>query len=164
MLTLLGSRHPNPPADFGKLTRRSFLKVGGMAASGLSLAQLLALEAKAGTGRSHKAIINIFMPGGPSHLDTFDLKPDAPSEVRGEFRPIRTNVPGIEICELFPRLAAVSQRRPRARSIALVSGLAESAGGPVVPGPPRRIPGAMGSGPFPGSPRAGPGPAAGSGS
>jgi hypothetical protein len=123
MLTLLGSRHPNPPGDFGKLTRRSFIKVGGMAAGGLSLAQLLALEAQAGTGRTHKAIINIFLPGGPSHLDTFDLKPDAPSEVRGEFRPIKTNVPGIEICELFPRLAQIMDKLVLIRSLVGSEGL-----------------------------------------
>ncbi|MCS1411649.1 MAG: hypothetical protein M2R45_04850 [Verrucomicrobia subdivision 3 bacterium] len=73
-----------------------------MAAGGLSLSQLLRMEAKASIGKSHKAIINIYLPSGPSHIDTFDLKPNAPSEVRGEFNPIKTNVQGMEICELFP--------------------------------------------------------------
>ncbi len=104
-------------------SRRDFLRVGGMAAGGLSLAQLLALEAKAGTGSSHKAIINIYLPGGPSHLDMFDLKPDAPSEIRGEFRPISTNVPGLEICELFPRLAKIADK------FAIIRSLADSDGG-----------------------------------
>lgn len=81
-----------------------------MAAGGLSLAQLLSLETRAKTGHSHKAIINIYLPGGPSHLDMFDLKPEAPSECRGDFKPIRTNVPGIEICEHFPRLAKIADR------------------------------------------------------
>jgi len=89
-----------------------------MAAGGLSLAQLLKLEAQAGTGSSHKAIINIYLPGGPSHIDMFDLKPDAPSEVRGEFKPIKTNVPGIEICELFPRIARMMDKFAIIRSLA----------------------------------------------
>ena len=99
------------------VTRRGFLKVGGMACGGLSLPQLLAAEAAAGTGSSHKAVINIFLPGGPSHLDMFDLKPDAPSGVRGEFRPISTNVPGMQVCEHFPRLAAIADKFAIVRSI-----------------------------------------------
>ena len=99
------------------VSRRAFLKAGGMAAGGLSLAQLLNIEAKAATGRSNKAIINIYLPGGPSHIDTFDMKPDASSEVRGELRPIKTNVPGMEICELFPRLAKMADKFAIIRSI-----------------------------------------------
>ena len=99
-------------------SRRDFLKVGGMAAGGLSLGQLLEVEAAQKTGRSHKAVINIYLPGGPSHLDFFDLKPDAPKEIRGEFRPIKTNVPGIEICEQFPRLAKLADQYSIIRSIA----------------------------------------------
>ena len=76
MLNLLGK--PDDRRDPANLTRRGFLKVGGMAAGGLSLSQLLGIEAQAGTGRNHKAIINIYLPGGPSHLDFFDLKPNAP--------------------------------------------------------------------------------------
>ena len=98
-------------------SRRDFLKVGGMAAGGLSLGQLLEVEAAQKTGRSHKAVINIYLPGGPSHLDFFDLKPDAPKEIRGEFRPIKTNVPGIEICEQFPRLAKLADQYSIIRSI-----------------------------------------------
>jgi hypothetical protein len=119
MLTLLG--RPYDPG--GGLTRRGFLKVGGMAAGGLSLAQLLALEARAGTGSSHKAVINIYLPGGPSHLDFFDLKPDAPAEVRGEFSPIDTNVPGIQICELFPRMARMMDKFAIIRSVVGSEGL-----------------------------------------
>ena len=100
MLTILGQSDQVPNHCDG-ISRRSFLKIGGMAAGGLSMSQLLALEARAGTGASHKAIINVFLPGGPSHLDLFDLKPDAPSEIRGEFSPINTNVPGIQISEVF---------------------------------------------------------------
>ena len=99
------------------VSRRNFLKVGGMAAGGLSLGQLLNLEAKQGIGSSNKAVINIFLPGGPSHLDTFDLKPDSPKEVRGEFNPISTNVPGMQICEHFPRLAKLADKFSIIRSI-----------------------------------------------
>jgi len=104
-------------------SRRDFIKVGGMAAGGLSLGQLLGLEAQAGTGSSHKAVINIYLPGGPSHMDMFDLKPEAPSEIRGDFRPIGTNVPGIQICELFPRLAKMADK------FAIVRSLSDSDGG-----------------------------------
>ena len=55
---------------------------------------------------SNKSVIMIFLPGGPPHQDMWDLKMDAPAEIRGEFKPIRTKVPGIEICELFPKMAA----------------------------------------------------------
>ena len=90
-------------------SRRDFLKIGGMAAGGLSLDQLMAMESQSGSSSSHKSIINIYLPGGPSHLDMFDLKPDAPSEIRGEFKPIGTNVPGIQICEMFPKLAKIQR-------------------------------------------------------
>ena len=97
---------------------------------GLSLPQILQAEtgdANPGEptprpGRSHKAIIMIFLPGGPPHQDMFDLKMDAPSEIRGEFRPIPTNVPGIEICELFPRLAGMMDKFTIIRSIVGATG------------------------------------------
>ena len=91
------------------INRRNFLKVGGLgtAASGLglSLPQLLSLEAQAGIGKSHKSVILIYLVGGPPHQDMFDLKPDAPSEYAGPHRPIGTNIDGIEICEKFPMMA-----------------------------------------------------------
>ncbi len=99
-------------------SRRDFLKIGGLAAGGLSLGQLLEVEAAQRLGRSHKAVINIYLPGGPSHLDFFDLKPDAPKEIRGDFRPIKTNVPGMEICEMFPRLAKMADQFSIIRSLA----------------------------------------------
>ena len=98
-------------------SRRSFIKAGGMAMGGLSLAQLLQLEAASGKGRQHKAVINVFLPGGPSHIDTFDLKPHASSEFRGEFNPISTNVAGMQICELFPRLARIADKFSIIRSL-----------------------------------------------
>jgi hypothetical protein len=117
MLTILGNSDQRGNHCDG-MSRRHFLKIGGMAAGGLSLAQLLSLQARAGTGRSHKALINIYLPGGPSHIDTFDLKPESASEYRGEFRPIKTNVPGIEICEHFPKLAQMMDKFALIRSIA----------------------------------------------
>lgn len=99
------------------VSRRSFLKIGGLALGGLSMADILRAEARAGIRRSHKAIIMIYLPGGPPHQDLFDLKTDAPSEIRGEFRPIRTNVPGIEICELLPRMASIMDKLIPIRSM-----------------------------------------------
>src|SRR5262249_9084868 len=85
------------------LSRRDFLRVGAVGVGGLTLADLLKLRASgnAASGRQ-KAVIMVYLNGGPSHIDTYDLKPDAPVEYRGELRPIRTNVPGMDISELFP--------------------------------------------------------------
>lgn len=99
------------------VTRREFLKIGGLALGGLSLLDLLSLEAQAGIRGSHKAIIMIFLPGGPAHQDMFDLKMDAPAEIRGEFKPIKTNVAGIEICEHLPRLAKMMDKFAIIRSL-----------------------------------------------
>ncbi len=117
MLTILGGTDSVKDLHCDGVSRRGFLKVGGMALGGLSLAQLLEAESAAGTGSSHKAVINIYLPGGPSHIDFWDLKPDAPREIRGEFNPIKTNVPGMEICELFPRLAKIADKFSIIRSI-----------------------------------------------
>ncbi|HUY35539.1 MAG TPA: DUF1501 domain-containing protein [Pirellulales bacterium] len=108
MLTIFGPRDSRRLCD--GLSRRSFLSIGGMALGGLSLPQLLSADAKAGAGRSHKAIINVFLPGGPPHLDMWDIKTEAPADIRGEFAAIPTNVPGIEICEMFPRIAAMMDK------------------------------------------------------
>ena len=97
------------------LSRRSFLRVGGLALGGLSLPQLLRAEQK--TGKSQRSVIMVYLSGGLSHQDTFDLKPKAPAEVRGEFKPIATNVPGIQIGELLPRLAACADKYALIRSI-----------------------------------------------
>lgn len=98
------------PSDRGSkfcdgISRRNFLKIGGLGAAGFSLPQLLSAESKAGIGSSQKSVIMIYLVGGPPHQDMFDLKRDAPSEIAGPMRPIGTNVPGIEICELFPQMA-----------------------------------------------------------
>ena len=99
------------------LCRRDFLKVGALAMGGLTLPQLLRAEAAVGIHNSHKAIIMIYMAGAPSHQDMYDLKMDAPSEIRGEFLPIATNVPGIQICEHMPRLAKVMDKCAPLRSV-----------------------------------------------
>ncbi|MSQ93833.1 MAG: DUF1501 domain-containing protein [Gemmataceae bacterium] len=113
MLTILGQRQ----RLCDNASRRDFLKIGGLALGGLSLPQILRAEAEAGITRSHKSVIMIFLSGGPPHQDMVDLKPDAPSEVRGEFNPIRTNVPGINICEHLPRLASKMDKFAVIRSI-----------------------------------------------
>src|SRR5213592_751634 len=92
------------------ISRRNFLRIGALGLGGLALPQLLRAEAQSGVRRSHKAVIMVFLPGGPSHQDMFDLKTGAPSEVRGEFRPIATNVDGIQVCEHLPLLAKLADR------------------------------------------------------
>ena len=85
-------------------------------AASLTLPQLLAAEGRDGR-RSHKAVIMVYLCGGPPHQDMFDLKLDAPIEVRGEFDPIATNVPGIEICQLLPRMAKIMDKLVPIRSV-----------------------------------------------
>ena len=99
------------------MTRRDVLQIGAMGAGGLTLSDLLRVEARAETGSSHKALINIHLAGGPSHPDMFDLKPEAPREFRGEFEPIATNVSGIDICEHMPMLARVAEKYAIIRSL-----------------------------------------------
>ncbi len=100
------------------ITRRELLRVGGLGFTGLSLADLLRLRAEAAPGFGKgKAVIMIWLRGGPSHIDSFDMKPDAPSEIRGEFNPIPTNVPGIRICEYLPRTAQIMDRLAVLRGI-----------------------------------------------
>ena len=99
------------------VSRRDFLKIGGLALGGCTLSDVLAAESAAGIQKSHKAIIMIYLVGGPPHQDMWDLKPNAPKEVAGPMRPTSTNVPGIEICDLFPQLAQRADRFALIRSI-----------------------------------------------
>lgn len=99
----------------GPLSRRTFLRAGTLALGGLTLADLLAARG-ADTGPD-TAVILFWMWGGPSQLETYDLKPDAPTEYRGPFRPIRTTVPGLDICELFPLQAQQGRRLSLVRSL-----------------------------------------------
>src|SRR5512138_3821515 len=100
----------------GTLGRRSFLHAGLTAFGGLTLADLFRLRARAAAPTGPKSMIVLWLWGGPSHMETFDLKPDAPAEYRGEFKPIRTNVPGVEIGEHLPRLAACADKFALVRS------------------------------------------------
>ncbi len=99
------------------VSRRNFIKIGALGMGGLALPQLLQAESAAGIRKSHKAVIMIYLPGGPPHQDTFDLKLDAPSEIRGEFRPISTNLPGLQICEHLPRIATICDKLAVIRSM-----------------------------------------------
>ncbi len=114
MLTL-GGRRSGSFCD--GIPRRDFLKLGGLALGGLSLPQLLRAETASGVGKSQKSIIMVFLAGGPPHQDMFDLKPDAPAGIRGDFRPIATDVPGLDICEHMPRLARMMNKFVVIRSL-----------------------------------------------
>jgi len=103
------------------MPRRNFLRIGAFGA-GLTLADMLRAQAAtaAVTPKNHsrpKSAIMVYLPGGPSHMDMWDLKPDAPAEFRGEFNPIKTNVPGVEICEHMPMQAKMFDKLAAIRSI-----------------------------------------------
>ena len=114
MLDFLGS-----PTDrfSGELSRRSLLRAGGLAMGGLALPEVLKAESQLRVGSSHKGVIMVFLAGGPPQQDMWEIKTDAPSEVRGEFQPISTSVPGIQICELFPHLAGIMDKLVVIRSL-----------------------------------------------
>jgi hypothetical protein len=118
MLTIVGKKQ----RFCDGASRRQFLKIGGLALGGMSLPQVLKAEsqsssAKDGKGLSHKGVIMIYLSGGPSHQDMYDLKMKAPKEIRGDFKPIATNVPGIEICQHMPRLAKMMDKFAIIRSL-----------------------------------------------
>src|SRR5919199_5254116 len=118
MLTVLD---PAAASRRGGLTRRGFLRLGTLTLGGLTLGDVLRLRAESpspGTARP-KSVIMIHLSGGPSHLDMYDMKPAAPSEYRGEFRPTRTNVPGVEICELMPGQAKIADKFAVLRGVQL---------------------------------------------
>jgi hypothetical protein len=120
MLTLFSQGTNNRYCD--RVSRRSFLRIGGLAMGGLAMPQILEASDRAprqvkSGGLGHKAVIMIYMPGGPPHQDMYDLKRDVPAEIRGEFSPIPTNVAGIEVCELLPRLAGMMDKLVPIRSV-----------------------------------------------
>lgn len=119
MLTIFGKPSRNGGFCDG-VSRRDFLTIGGTILGGLSLPNILRAEAQSGirSTNSHKAIINVFLPGGPPHMDMWDMKPDAPREFRGEFNTIRTNVTDIHVCEHFPRMAQMMDKFVLIRSLA----------------------------------------------
>ncbi len=102
----------------GGLNRREFLQIGALGAAGLSLPQYLAAKSRNGVrpGHDNRACIMIFNLGGPSHIDLWDMKPDAPAEIRGPFKPIRTKSPEIEISEILPMHAQVADKFSLVRS------------------------------------------------
>lgn len=117
MLTIQGGGAGGGNQFCDGISRRGFLKIGGLALGGMALTDILAAEAKAGIRSSHKAIIMVYLPGGPPHQDMFDLKMDAPSEIRGEFKPINTKVSGIQVCEHLPKIAAMMDKFAVIRSL-----------------------------------------------
>src|SRR5580658_5374471 len=101
------------------ISRRSFLQAGTFAfgATAFNMVDILRAEARAGTSAPHKAVINIYLGGGPAHQDMWEIKTQAPREIRGEFNPISTSVPGIQISEVFPRVASLMHKCVVIRSV-----------------------------------------------
>ena len=99
------------------LSRRNFLRIGSLGLGGLSLADLLRAEAAAGKTERQKSIVMIYLPGGPTQHETFDPKPDAAREIRGSYRPISTKIPGVQYCELLPKLSAMADSFSVVRSL-----------------------------------------------
>jgi hypothetical protein len=119
MLTLWGTQSDRRMCD-GQ-SRRDFLRVGALGlggVGGLSLADLFRLEAQGAVRqKAHKAVIMVHLPGGPSHIDMYDMKPDAPEDYRGEFKPIQTRVPGMNICQLMPLQAQIADQLAIVRGV-----------------------------------------------
>ena len=115
-----------PGSTCDGFSRREFLRIGGMGMAGISLADILRLQAnaaapgdavkKAGWGRA-KSVMFIFLQGGPSHLDIWDPKPDAPSNIRGEFKTIKSKIPGVHLTEVMPKLAQQLDKATLIRSV-----------------------------------------------
>src|SRR5689334_2192857 len=100
------------------VSRREFLQIGSAGFLGLTLPGMLASQSAMAASEidNEMSVILVFLWGGPPHQDTFDMKPNAPSEIRGIFKPIPTNVPGIQICELLPKLAQMVDKYTIVRS------------------------------------------------
>lgn len=114
VLTLAGQHHRS---FCDGISRRGFLSAGSLALGGLSLPGLLRAEDETGSSSSDRSVVMIYLPGGPTQHETFDPKPDAPVEIRGSYQPISTQVPGVQFCELLPRLAASAKRFSIVRSL-----------------------------------------------
>ncbi len=123
MLSLLGNR----TGDFcDGISRRSLLRVGAVGMSGLTLPDLLRAESNGAVNRQPRSVVMIYLPGGPTQHETFDPKPDAPSEIRGSYQPIATSQPGVRFCELLPRLASMSNTFSVVRTLVGMSNRHES--------------------------------------
>ncbi len=112
MLTIHG---PRTARLCNGISRRNFLSIGAL--GGLALPELLRAEERNAAKSSNKSVIMVYLPGGPPHQDMFDLKLEAPVEIRGEFRPVSTNVPGIQICEHLPQLSKLADKFAIIRSM-----------------------------------------------
>src|SRR5688572_10638553 len=104
MLTVFSNEMPRP----GDVSRRAVLQAGLLGCAGLTLPTIL--RARSQENERPKSVILIWLRGGASHIDSFDMKPNAPAEIRGEFAPITTNVPGIQICEHLPQMATMMDK------------------------------------------------------
>ena len=113
MIRILGS---NRQACSGP-SRRDWLQIGGSTLAGITLADLLKVQAAASISPKAKSCILLYLYGAPSQLETFDPKPDAPVEIRGEFGHMATSIPGIRFCDRLPRLAAVANKMTILRSV-----------------------------------------------
>ncbi|MFN0020042.1 MAG: DUF1501 domain-containing protein [Pirellulaceae bacterium] len=105
------------PLSRREALRAGFLGIGGLCAGELGIADLLRLQAEGAAEKKEAAVILLFVHGGPSHLETYDMKPQAAAEIRGPFLPIPTKVPGIEICEQLPKQAALADKFTLIRSV-----------------------------------------------
>jgi hypothetical protein len=119
---MLTKHDPSFAWSSGNVCRRGFFRVGALTLGGLTLADVLGLRAESASSNRprQKSVIMIHLSGGPSHLDMYDMKPYAPREYRGEFQAIRTNVPGMEICELMPMQAKIADRFAILRGVRLI--------------------------------------------
>jgi hypothetical protein len=116
MLTFWGANH----RFCDGLSRRDFLRVGALGLGGITLADLLRLRAQGGDTASPRAVIMVCLAGGPSHIDMYDLKPQAPIEYRGDFKPIATQIPGFDISELMPLQAQIADKLAVVRTVQFV--------------------------------------------
>ncbi len=116
MLTLWGNSH----RFCDRVNRRDFLRVGALGLGGLALPDLLRLRAESGSSAKPRAVIMVCLAGGPSHMDMYDMKPNAPADFRGEFRPIRSKVPGFDLCEHMPQQAKIADKLALVRTVQFV--------------------------------------------
>src|SRR5947207_3121245 len=114
MLRLWGDRSPFCDG----INRRDFLRVG--AVGGLTLPALLRLRAEGAGQRAPRSVIMVCLFGGPSHIDTYDMKPDAPAEIRGDFKSVHSNVPGFDMCEYMPLQAKIADKLAVVRTVRFV--------------------------------------------